>query len=141
MGRARPAITNRVFRVGTEAVCVSDSNRERDSAGRYTATVPPEDVLGVFDAVDGPAITSADVTDVLGCSREVARKRLAELHEQGRVERRKSGRTVLWWRTDDEENPFLRGFGALADTNVPEGMKREREQARREWAEHDDTVP
>jgi len=115
--------------------------RERDESGRYMADVTPEEVLEVFDSVEGPTITTSDVVDVLECSREVARNRLNELVERGLVARRKSGRVVLWWRVEadqETENPYLRGFGALADTNLPEEMKRERERARQEWAQHGD---
>ena len=115
--------------------------RERDDNGRYLADVTPKDVLGVFDSVEGPTITTSDVVDVLDCSREVARNRLNDLVERGLVVRRKSGRVVLWWRvepTEDTENPYLRGFGALADTDLPEQMKQERERARHEWAQHGD---
>ncbi|MCY4732884.1 helix-turn-helix domain-containing protein [Natronomonas gomsonensis] len=114
-------------------------SRERDNEGQYLADVTPEDVLGVFDSVEGPTITTSDVVDVLDCSREVARNRLNELVERGLVARRKSGRVVLWWRIESDEeteNPYLRGFGALADTDLPEQMKQERERARQEWAQH-----
>jgi DNA-binding IclR family transcriptional regulator len=117
------------------------SARERDNEGRYLADVTPEDVLGVFDSVEGPTITTSDIVDVLDCSREVARNRLNELVERGLVARRKSGRVVLWWRIESDEeteNPYLQGFGALADTDLPEQMKQERERARQEWAQHGD---
>ena len=102
-----------------------------------------EDVLGVVDSVEGPTITTSDVVDVLDCSREVARNRLNELVERGLVARRKSGRVVLWWRIEsgeETENPYLRGFGALADTDLPEQMKQGRERARQEWAQHGDRL-
>jgi predicted transcriptional regulator len=116
-------------------------SRERDDEGRYLADVTPDDVLGVFDSVEGPTITTSDIVNVLDCSREVARNRLNELVERGLVARRKSGRVVLWWRVESDEeteNPYLRGFGALADTDLPEEMKQEREQAREAWAQHGD---
>ncbi len=115
--------------------------QERDDNGRYLADVTPEDVLGVFDSVKGPTITTSDVVDVLDCSREVAWNRLNDLVKRGVVERRKSGRVVLWWRVDlkeDSENLYLRGFGALADSDLPEQMKQERERARQEWGQHGD---
>jgi DNA-binding IclR family transcriptional regulator len=109
-------------------------SRNRDDDGRYLSDASLADVLAVFDEVDGPTITTADVVDSLGCSREVARDRLNTLHEQGSVARRKSGRTILWWRT--EETPAWReAFGALADTDVPDAMKDQREQLREEWAD------
>ena len=115
-------------------------SRVRDDSGRYSSEVTAEDVLGVFETVEGPTITTTDVVKALGCSREVARNRLAELTERALVERRKSGQIVLWWRTDEGENPYLRGFGAFAGTDVPEGMRKERERAREEWGEDGDSL-
>jgi Mn-dependent DtxR family transcriptional regulator len=74
--------------------------RERDESGQYVETVGPDDVLDVFDHVRGPAITSSDVADALNCTTEAARQKLTRLHEEGKVNKRKSGRTVLYWRTD-----------------------------------------
>ena len=77
-----------------------DMARERDESGQYVETVGPDDVLDVFDHVRGPAITSSDVADALNCTTEAARQKLTRLHEEGKVNKRKSGRTVLYWRTD-----------------------------------------
>jgi hypothetical protein len=68
-----------------------------------------DDVLAVFEHVDGPAITSRDVAIVLGCSRAEARRQLADLHKQGAVRRRKSGSVVLWWRPDADGQPSVTG--------------------------------
>lgn len=116
------------------------SERTRDDAGRYVSEVSVGDVLGVFNTVDGPTITTTDVVNELGCSRAVARDRLTALDERGLVERRKSGRVVLWWRVDEDENAYLQGFGALADTDIPQGMRTERERARAEWGEDGDDL-
>jgi DNA-binding IclR family transcriptional regulator len=115
-----------------------EDTRVRDDSGRYSSEVTPEDVLGVFETVEGPALTTTDVVNTFGCSREVARSRLSELTERGLVERRKSGRVVLWWRTDDTETPaWKRMKGALADTDVPEGMREERRRLREDWSDDD----
>lgn len=117
------------------------SSRSRDERGQYVSDVTPHDVLGVFESVAGPTITTSDVVGALDCSRAVARSRLEELADRGLVERRKSGRIVLWWRTDDAaEHPYLGGDGALADTDVPERMRDERERARAEWKDHGNAV-
>lgn len=79
--------------------------REHGEGGRYTETITHEAVLGVFDAVEGPVITSSDVTEVLGCSSPTARRKLEELAEQGRVHRRKTAGRKVWWRTDDTLDP------------------------------------
>ena len=74
--------------------------RERDDRGQYVETVGPEDVLDVFDAVDGPAITSSDVAEYLECTTEAARQKLQRLVEDGTLDRRKTGRTVIYWRAE-----------------------------------------
>lgn len=71
--------------------------REHGDGGTFVETVSLEDVLGVFDAVDGPVILSADVADALGCSRETARRKLQTLHDRGDLARRKVSRRVIYW--------------------------------------------
>jgi predicted ArsR family transcriptional regulator len=76
--------------------------REHGEGGRYTETITHEAVLGVFAAVEGPVITSSDVTEVVGCSSPTARRKLDELAEQGRVTNRKTAGRKVWWRTGDD---------------------------------------
>jgi hypothetical protein len=72
--------------------------KERGETGRFVETVTPEDVLDVFEAVDGPpVVTSADIADATGLSRDSARRKLTSLHDQGRVGRRESAGRVLYW--------------------------------------------
>lgn len=79
-------------------------SRERNENGRYTETVTRDDVLGVFETVDGPVITSGDVAETLDCSRETARRKLRSLDEQGHVASRKTAGRVVWWLVDDRES-------------------------------------
>jgi len=81
------------------------SDRERSESGQFVETVTLEGVLGVFDRVDGPVITSSDVADALECTTEAARQKLTRLYDQGRVDKRKTGRTTVWWRADDVDGP------------------------------------
>lgn len=76
--------------------------RERDESGKYVETIGPDDVLDVFDHVRGPVIMSSDVADALDCTTEAARQKLTRLHDQGKIDKRQTGRTVVYWRTDDE---------------------------------------
>jgi len=69
------------------------SERKRDDSGRFVETVTAEDVL---DAL-----------------RNSARQKLAQLHEDGVVERKGVGaRAVVWWLNEerlhdvDSEDPF-----------------------------------
>jgi len=71
--------------------------RKRDASGRFADSITGEDVLGVFDAVAGPVVTSTDVGDVLGVSTEAARQHLNKLVADGPLRRRKTGRTVVYW--------------------------------------------
>ena len=81
--------------------------RERDDSGRFVETVTAEQVLAVFDRVDGPVVTSADVADALDCSRETARQKLHSLYERGRLDRRETaGRMVYWRSAGAEPNPI-----------------------------------
>lgn len=78
-------------------------SRERGDTGRYTETVTPDDVLGVFETVEGPVVTSGDVADALDCSRETARRKLRTLEEQDFLASRKTAGRVVWWRLEDRE--------------------------------------
>ena len=73
--------------------------RERTDAGTFAETVTLADVLGVFDEVRGPVITSSDVADALDCTTEAARQKLTRLYDRGEVDKRKTGRTVVYWRS------------------------------------------
>lgn len=78
-------------------------NKNRDEHGQYAETVSLSDVLAVFRSVTGPIVTSSDVASVTGCSDDTARRKLAELHDQGRVGRRKTAGRVIYWRLDAED--------------------------------------
>ncbi len=77
-------------------------DRERTEAGTFAETITLDGVLDVFDEVRGPVITSSDVSDALGYTTEAARQKLTRLYDQGRVDKRKTGRTVVYWRREGE---------------------------------------
>lgn len=89
-------------------------SRERNDTGQYTETVTLDDVLGVFEAVAGPIVTSGDVAETLDCSRETARRKLRTLEEQEYLASRKTAGRVVWWvvnergsvRGVDPDDPF-----------------------------------
>jgi hypothetical protein len=80
--------------------------KERDnSSGRYVEKATLDDVLAVFDAVEGPpVVTSADVADATNLSRDSARRKLETLRDQGRVDKRKTAGRVLYWPADAIES-------------------------------------
>jgi hypothetical protein len=104
-------------------------SRKRDERGQYTEQVSLADVLGVFEAVEGPVVTSGDVASATGCSDDTARRKLETLHDQGRLGRRKTAGRVVYWRLEaadpDPVNPadpifterpsFRSGEGALSE--------------------------
>lgn len=101
-------------------------DRKRSGAGEFVEEIGLDDVVDVFDEVRGPAvITSSDVAGALGCTTEAARQKLKRLYDRGEVDRRKSGRTTLWWHTGGERIPDdvrARGVadaGAAGDESEP----------------------
>ncbi|MDZ5810071.1 hypothetical protein U4E84_01710 [Halorubrum sp. AD140] len=84
---------------------------------------------------DGPAFTTEEIASWFSASKELIAYRLAELKQRGEVDNRKSGEVFMWWTEEDKEreNDLLSGFGALADTEIPEKMKEERQNLREEW--------
>lgn len=77
--------------------------RERDETGRYVESATLEDVLALFDEIEGPAITSSDVADRFDITTEAARQKLTRLVDRGELGSRKSGRTTLYWRLDGSD--------------------------------------
>jgi len=89
------------------------SERKRDDSGRFVETVTAEDVLDALRTSDDTVVTAKEVAEAVGCSPDSARQKLAELHEDGVVERKGVGaRAVVWWLNEerlhdvDSEDPF-----------------------------------
>ena len=80
-------------------------SREREDTGRFTETVSLDDVLGVFEQLAGPVVTSGDVAEAMECSRETARRKLRTLEADGRIASRKTAGRVVWWIVDDVAAP------------------------------------
>ena len=59
-------------------------------------------VLEVFEAVDGPVVTSEDVAEFLGMSLETGRRELETLEERGLLSRRKTAGGNVWWIADEQ---------------------------------------
>jgi len=74
--------------------------RERSDAGTFVETVTLEAVRDVFTQVRGPVVTSSDVAAALECTTEAARQKLTRLYDRGEIDKRKTGRTVVYWREE-----------------------------------------
>lgn len=85
-----------------------------DDDGQSSETGTLDDVLAVFERVEGPVVTSGDVAGLTGCSRDTARRKLSNLFDEGRVGRRRASGRLLYWRQDttnpnpvDVDDPFF----------------------------------
>ena len=79
------------------------ANTERDDeSGKYTNTYRPEAFVDAVHDADGVAGTQ-DVADAVGCSYELAYKRLRALADAGDVESQKVANARVWMATEDTE--------------------------------------
>jgi predicted ArsR family transcriptional regulator len=99
----------------------NDHDRKRTESGEYTTEITLDDVLGVFDVVDGPALMSSDVTDELDIAGITARRKLDELHDQGRVNKRTTARRTIWWQPTDSPEQTLKQLSRELDESIVVG--------------------
>ncbi|KYH23864.1 hypothetical protein HAPAU_39430 [Halalkalicoccus paucihalophilus] len=116
------------------------SNSNRDSGGKYTASVSDEDILTAIDHTSGPVATAAELADILPIGRRAIRERLLDLRERGDVDRKTVGaRSVVWWRTtdsNDEATPdFRAGYGAFAGSDFAEQVEAVSDELDRDFQE------
>lgn len=71
--------------------------------------VTKADVMGLFEVIEGPAITTSDLRLHLGVSAERARTLLQELVDEGRLASRTPGQMTLYWRRDSEASVTVPG--------------------------------
>ena len=77
-------------------------DRIRNEDGLFLEKATLDDVREAVRDGPDPVSTTGDVAAVFNISSESARGKLNELHEQGRIERRKIGaRAIIWWVQDD----------------------------------------
>ena len=82
-------------------------DRERVEHGHYAEEYPVERFLDVFVARDDPAepLSSTEVADVLGCSRQTAVSKLDTLVDRDALRTKKIGaRARVWWRSEKERS-------------------------------------
>lgn len=107
------------------------SESDRDGGGRYSRAVTDDDILEVLERASAPVLTATEIAAELPIGRSAARKRLVDLHENGRVARKTVGaRSVVWWIADeaDETPDFKSGFGTFADTDLEARLEQVREE-------------
>ncbi|WP_186007729.1 hypothetical protein [Halanaeroarchaeum sulfurireducens] len=78
--------------------------RRRDDQGQYVDTVTEEEVLELLETVPGPVLTTTDLAEAYDMTTEGARRKLNDLCDAGFLDRRKTGRTRVYWRIDGQTN-------------------------------------
>ena len=75
---------------------MAPNDRDRDDdTGQFTEEYPPDDFVAAIEA-DGGATGTKDVADAVGCSYELAYKKLRQMADDGTIDRRKVGNVNLW---------------------------------------------
>lgn len=74
---------------------------ERDDSGKYTTKYQPEDFISALRQLKGAGSTK-EIADEVGCARRTAHYRLSDLENDGRINSRDVGRSILWQVVDDE---------------------------------------
>ncbi|WP_232685912.1 helix-turn-helix domain-containing protein [Halobacterium zhouii] len=119
----------------TGDMVVNVSAEYKSAAGSSSGSSSPESltynqVKGIFQQVDSPAVTTDEIADSLGCTQQEARYQLTELEHRGRIKRRKSGETFLWWPTENSHNGSL----DTSSEAIKEGVRKSKEDIK-EWAQ------
>ena len=63
-----------------------------------------EEVLELLERVPGPVLTTTDLAEAYDMTTEGARRKLNDLCDAGFLDRRKTGRTRVYWRIDGQAN-------------------------------------
>jgi DNA-binding MarR family transcriptional regulator len=77
---------------------VPGKDREEES-GKYTTSYPDSEFLDAIRQCNGMAGTS-EIAEEVGCTRRTAYTRLKSLEEDGRVNSRKVGNSLIWLISD-----------------------------------------
>ncbi|MGM0399430.1 MAG: hypothetical protein ACQEQY_10630 [Halobacteriota archaeon] len=75
--------------------------RRRNDRGQYVDAVTEQEILALFEETPGPVLTTSDLAEVYDMTTEGARRKLNDLCDAGILDRRKTGRTRVYWRIDD----------------------------------------
>lgn len=73
--------------------------RERDEdTGKFTTQYQREDFLDALEEED--FLATSDVADIVGCTQNLAYRRLKELENEGKVKSKEIGRFLAWQKPD-----------------------------------------
>jgi CTP-dependent riboflavin kinase len=82
---------------------MDDETQKRKEGGRFEASTTHNDVMAVFDQVEGPVVTSSDVAEECDCSPKTAKRKLSEIEDKGRIKGRETAGRTVWWIVEQEE--------------------------------------
>lgn len=78
----------------------------RNDRGEYTPRTTDGEILAHFSKAKRPVQTAQSIADQFDLDRSQAYRRLQQLADEGVLEKAKvGGRAVVWWISDDEEDP------------------------------------
>jgi Mn-dependent DtxR family transcriptional regulator len=73
-----------------------------DETGRFTETYPREEFIEALKEEGGMAGTT-DIAENVGVIRETAYKKLSRMEDDGLVQSKKVGNSLVWMTTDENE--------------------------------------
>lgn len=76
--------------------------REFDESGQFKTTATLDDVLAAFDDVDDAVVSTGEIAEAIDRGQETARQKLTTLYEENRINRKKIGASIVWWRVPPE---------------------------------------
>jgi Mn-dependent DtxR family transcriptional regulator len=64
-------------------------------------SVSDSEIVDAFEEIEGPFAGASEIAEFFGHTRQWAHQRLSELHEEGTVNKKKTGKqSVVWWVED-----------------------------------------
>jgi len=67
---------------------------DRDDEGKFNKEYPDEDFVSAIESL--PVASTQNVADKVGCSYDLAYRRLQDLEESGDIEREEVGGSFVW---------------------------------------------
>jgi hypothetical protein len=83
---------------------MGDDDREdsRDEGGRWSPQYKDEDFISAIESL--PVAGTQHIADEVGCSYDLAYRRLKNLEEEGRVKSEKVGGSFVWLVPQEDQN-------------------------------------